>query len=1174
MSRLSAAYYRNTFYCTIIISVLISCTGNDNTQSLPAGDAQVVKAEGYIVPKDSILPPEVTAAGKPSGTVVGRIASPGRSLTAHQAFIPKRIEMKEPVIRTIGKNGMRPPQVLPARGVKKVCELPEKVLVKEPYFKDVNPSNFFYFGKQQGLRHDQIRCMIQDKLGNIWLGTDNGLTKYDGKHYYHYTISQGLNHNVIMSLFQDSEGNIWFSTFEGGVTKFDGIYLTTYTTDSGLPYNIVNSIFEDSTGSLWFGTKRGLAKFDGENFTIFRKSEGLPSSDIRDMILDDNGRMWIATYGGGVSIYDGATFTNYTDDQGLPQNLIFTLFKDIDGNIWISTSYAGLVKFDGKNFYHYTVKEGLGSNSVRTIVQDENENYWFGNGAGTITRFDGNSFRILGKEDGLVAESMRCSIIDINGNMWFGTRGAGLIRFDGVIFSHLTQGEGLSNNRVVSMLEDRYGNIWLGTYGGYVTIYTESEEDGISRTEFKKFGKAQGLQDGYIFSMTSDKNGNIWFGTDMRGLAVYDGSSTYTYTTAQGLVNNSINTVYEDRLGNIWIANFFAGVTKFDGKNFVHFTKKQGLIHNQIISILHDSRDNYWFGSVGGGLTSYDGKTFTHYNKETGFPGNIVSAIVEDREGVIWFGTDAGIVRFDGQSFITYGEESGLRNVKVMSLLLDNAGNLWAGTRQGLHVIKRRYLERIDTVNKDVYINSYDVEDGFLGADCNAGALLQSSGGTIWIGTMDRLTAFHGDNYSSVSIPPNIKITGIQLFNEEIPWPEIAENMDTTIQLHNGVRIDHFKFKELEKWYSLPVKLKLSHNHNYITINYIGITHSQMANVRYQYKLDGLDKDWNIPTERTEVSYGNLNPGRYVFRVKAVSGDGEMSDEASYSFTVKPPWWNTWWFYILAVIAAASLFYTFVKRREYQLNADRELLQKKVDAQTSELTDKNTELHKLNLEKDKLFSIIAHDLRGPFSSFIGLTRLMADDLDIFTKDQIREFAEKMNNSASNLYNLLENLLQWSRMQQGTIPFNPKPQNLLAITSENMEWINQYAREKNIAFTVDIPEKLVVTADSNMLQTIIRNLVSNAIKFTPGGGFVTLSAKSKPKRKVEIVIADNGIGMEREMIENLFKINIETGRAGTNGEPSTGLGLLICKEFIERHNGTLEVESEKEKGSRFIVTLPL
>lgn len=1159
---------------TLVIFSLISCSGEKEKQSAEISDSLVIKAEGDIVPADSIMPPVITPAGKPTVTSVGRINGATNFQSVHSVFIPRVIEMKDPIIKKVGLNGVRTPQSIPAKGVKRVCELPEKVLVKEPYFKDINPSNFFYFGKQQGLRHDQIRCMIQDKMGNIWLGTDNGLTKYDGKYYYHYTTLQGLNHNVIMTLFQDSEGNIWFSTFEGGVTKFDGRYLTTFTTDGGLPYNIVNSIFEDSSGAIWFGTKRGLAKYDGNYFTIFRKSEGLPSSDVRSMLLDDTGRMWIATYGGGISIYDGTSFTSYTDKQGLPQNLIFMLFKDIDGNIWISTSYAGLVKYDGTNFLHYTVKEGLGSNSVRTIVQDENENLWFGNGVGTITRFDGRSFRVLGKEDGLVAESMRCSMIDINGNMWFGTRGAGLIRFDGVLFTHLTQGEGLSNSRVVSMLEDRYGNLWLGTYGGYVTIYSENEEDGISRSKFRKFGKAEGLLDGYIFAMTSDKNGNIWFGTDMRGLSVYDGNNTYTYTTKQGIENNNINTVYEDRAGNIWFASFYSGVTKFDGKNFVHYSKQQGLAHKQIVSMLQDSKDNYWFGSNGGGLTLFDGRTFIHFHKENGFPGSTVTSMVEDREGVIWFGTEVGIIRYDGQTFIKYSEESGLRNTKIMSLLIDQTGNLWAGTRQGLHVIKRRYLERIESSNKDIYINSYDVEDGFLGVDCNVGSLIQSNKGTIWIGTADRLTAFHGDNYSSVSVPPNIQITGIQLFNEELPWPEIAENIDTTIQLHNGVEIKNFKFNDLEKWYSLPKNLKLSHQHNYITINYIGITHSQMANVRYQYKLEGLDKDWNMPTDRTEVSYGNLSPGKYEFRVKAVSGDGEMSDEAAYSFTIRPPWWNTWWFYLIAVFALASTFYSFVKRREYQLKNDRELLQKKVDAQTCELTDKNTELQKLNLEKDKLFSIIAHDLRGPFSSFIGLTRLMADDLDIFTKDQIREFAEKMNNSASNLYNLLENLLQWSRMQQGTIPFNPKQLNLKSIISESMDWIEQYARDKRIDVNVEIPEKLNITADSNMIQTIIRNLVSNAIKFTPEGGSVTLTAKSKPKRKVEIVISDNGIGMEEEMIGNLFQMNIETGRNGTNGEPSTGLGLLICKEFVEKHNGSLEVESEVNKGSRFIVTLPL
>lgn len=238
-----------------------------------------------------------------------------------------------------------------------------------------------------------------------------------------------------------------------------------------------------------------------------------------------------------------------------------------------------------------------------------------------------------------------------------------------------------------------------------------------------------------------------------------------------------------------------------------------------------------------------------------------------------------------------------------------------------------------------------------------------------------------------------------------------------------------------------------------------------------------------------------------------------------------------------------------------------------------EITKKNKELLNLNATKDKFFSIIAHDLRDPFNSFLGLTQIMAEELPSLTMAQIQEIAITMSNSASNLYRLLENLLQWARMQQGIVPFNPDVVPLQMIVDESMEMIQESAKSKEIELATDIPDGLGVFADSNMLQTVIRNLVSNAVKFTSKGGKVSLSARANSDKSVEISIQDTGIGMSQTMIDNLFRIDLKTNRLGTEGEPSTGLGLMLCKEFIEKHGGKIWVESEVDKGSVFYFTLP-
>ncbi len=238
-----------------------------------------------------------------------------------------------------------------------------------------------------------------------------------------------------------------------------------------------------------------------------------------------------------------------------------------------------------------------------------------------------------------------------------------------------------------------------------------------------------------------------------------------------------------------------------------------------------------------------------------------------------------------------------------------------------------------------------------------------------------------------------------------------------------------------------------------------------------------------------------------------------------------------------------------------------------------EIKLKNEELNKANAEKDKFFSIIAHDLRSPFQSFLGLTEEMAEEFPRLKKDEMHEIAVGMRDSASNLYRLIESLLQWSIMQQGLMPFNPKAVLLLPIVNESVAMVLEPARNKGIEITSHIPDDIKVLADSNMLQSVIRNLVSNAVKFTAKGGSINLSAKSAGDNNVEIAIKDSGIGMSSKMVDNLFRVDVRTKRKGTEGEPSTGLGLLLCKEFVEKQGGKIRVESEEGKGSVFYFTIP-
>ena len=377
-----------------------------------------------------------------------------------------------------------------------------------------------------------------------------------------------------------------------------------------------------------------------------------------------------------------------------------------------------------------------------------------------------------------------------------------------------------------------------------------------------------------------------------------------SFTKLQGLKHDAIRCMLQDKSGNLWFGTD-GGVSKYDGKSFTHFTEKEGLSNNSVRSILEDKSGNLWFGTDGGGVSKYDGKSFTHFTEKEGLSNNTVLSMLEDKSGNLWFGTYGGVSKYDGKSFTHFTEKEGLSNNTVLSMLEDKSGNLWFGTRFGLaRLSKEKLVEINDKVkfNKiqadEILFKNYTYEDGFLGIGVNGGkTICEDKNGTIWVAANDRLTAFHPQGENSDTVAPNIELTSIALFNENIGWVNLEKKKDSTLTLGNGVSVGNFEFDGITKWYSLPENLSLAYNNNYLTFNFIGITQKQSKKVKYQYKLEGIDENWSAITNRTEAPYGNLPQGKYSFKVKAMNSEGYWSEEFNYTFSIRPPWWKTWWAY-------------------------------------------------------------------------------------------------------------------------------------------------------------------------------------------------------------------------------------------------------------------------------------
>ncbi|MES2566102.1 MAG: two-component regulator propeller domain-containing protein [Bacteroidota bacterium] len=943
--QLTSFFLRYKFVYLLAIVVSWSCSNDEVRNGLNSHQKESsTKAIGPLIPAGSLSNPDTILIDRSKLQIVP-VGNP------HVVIANQNIHLVgNPIIIPVGKTVSFSPGIdtvaLPKKVIAKdssfVGRLPEMLAVKDAAIKDINPEGFSSFGKLQGLKHGNVNCMLEDKNGNLWFGTNGGgASRFDGKSFMHYTTKEGLCDNGVWCMLEDKKGNIWFGTSGKGVSKFDGRSFTNFTEEQGLSNNVVFSILEDKNGNIWLGTNGGgVSKYDGNNFTHYTDKEGMSNNSILSMLEDSKGNVWFGT-NGGVSMFDGKTFYNYTNKEGLPGNEIFSMLEDSKGNIWFASYGGGVATFDGKNFTHYTVKEGLSSNEVLSIIEDQAGNIWFGTNEGGVSKFDGLSFTHYTDKQGLPNNTVKSIMEDKNGNIWFGTHGGGVSKYNGKIFSHYTENEGISNNIVLSVFQDKSKNIWLGHFGTGVSKY-----DGKT---FSHYSVKEGLSGEVVWSILQDRLGNLWFATGM-GVAMYDGSTFTNFTEKDGLANNDVRSIYEDRAGNLWFGTCGGGVSKYNGNikqesSFINFSEKQGISNGDVRSILEDKSGNMWFGTYGGGITKYDGKYFTNYNDEHGLGNNSVMSILEDSRGGLWFGTyGGGVSKFNGTRFLNITEDEGLLNNVVMSMLEDKKGNLWFGTRFGPSKLSRVKADEIiqhltDNTIKgtDVFFKNFSYDDGFLGVGCINNSIYETQDGTIWMGTNDRLTIYHPEGDKENQLPPNIQLTGIELFNESIPWNELLGHKDTTITLGNGVQVSDFKFDGISKWYSIPEALSLDYDNNYLTFNFIGVTQSQPKKVKYQYKLEGMDDNWSAITNRTAAPYGNLPHGNYAFKVKAMSSAGIWSNEISYAFTIRPPFWQTWWFRIVIGLLLLGSIYFLIKNRERGLNLRQKELEYKIDIATDDL---------------------------------------------------------------------------------------------------------------------------------------------------------------------------------------------------------------------------------------------
>jgi signal transduction histidine kinase/ligand-binding sensor domain-containing protein len=1056
---------------------------------------------------------------------------------------------------------------------------------------------YFFSGYSisDGLSQSVVNCIFEDSKGFIWFGTQNGLNKYNGYHFEVFTYNpndtNSITNNWINGIAEDKDADLWIAT-KGGLVKYIRKEKRFITIKYRSPFDILatNCVYDVKcarNGKILINMPPVLSVCDPKtlkfkHYISTLAFDGSAKDNNIPLLEDGNGTIWVASTK-GLAAFNPGTLSfkvfnhNAADPSSISDDNITALFQDKNGGLLIGTS-SGLNRLQpgGNGFDHYFQdlrnEFTLSNNFIRAILADKSGNLWIateGGGLNRMSRDKNNRVlfeRFSAEKNGLNHNINLSLAIDNSDNLWIGTlsglnktnlkkRNFRLYRKNDSPYS-----VDLAGNVIASIYEDEKKLIWIGNWGQGLNLYSRETSEVIHYST--KMTGNQHIPNDYIHCIFEDNAHTIWLGT-RDGLLVYDRKGKrfarpvelFNNTSLPDFAGLRINRMMQDHEGNYWVATH-DGLYNMNREGFYpdHYyagaISKFRISSNLVYAVLEDRDGAIWVGTING-LDVIDTKngSIKHFRKSetkaNSLSDNFITALCEDQDGDIWIGTNSYVNRFSKKSgmFSYYSSYQGFPSNLVYSIQEDKNHCLWFATGNGLC----QYTPATGI------FRTYTVEDGLQSPEFNLGASFRGADGELFFGGMNGFNSFYPD---SLSDNPHI--------------PVIAYT--AAYKLSKGAR----EYLNLEK----GDPIILSYNENTFTVEFAALEFTNPAKNRYAFKLEGVDGDWNDIGIRNFVAFTNLPPAEYTLRVKGCNNDGRWNETGvSLKIIVYPPWWKSSAAYVTYFLIAVLLLFLYIKVRERSHMRERMILEEKVKVRTqlieeqkSEILNKNSALNELNAAKDKFFSIIAHDLRNPFNAIIGLTDILLINLDNLDIQKLQKTLENIKGSSQQAHELLENLLLWARSQTGTISYRPEPIDLKVHVQESIELIAVQATRKNISIIADFTAGGLISGDIHMMNTILRNLLTNALKFTPRNGEVRIGI-SQSNGFCILHVKDNGIGISPEKLEHLFSIDTAHKTRGTDQEPGTGLGLILCKEFIEKHGGRLEVDSEVGTGSEFRVIIP-